>query len=197
MQALLFSRQNSAGVGMGEIRGLTGTTPLFLGCGVHRELYCPWDQILSTTTRDDQRMQLYSSTQRDHDRNQPYSFTHRDHERETSFNTSLKTKKRQKCGSLPHEISDLSYHLQDEQFMDSVIDRLTDLLEDVKLHTPHDETLPLSYTPPSKKARHLKPLSMVAKKTSILWKGWPSCWNQWDQQWVSSSQICHLPVTHP
>ncbi|XP_076139180.1 uncharacterized protein LOC143122207 [Alosa pseudoharengus] len=62
--------------------------------------------------------------------------------------SAWKAKKRRKCGRLLHEITDLSYHLQDEPFLDSVIGRLTDLLEDVRLHTPHDETLPLSYTPP-------------------------------------------------
>ncbi|XP_056135636.1 uncharacterized protein LOC130112333 [Lampris incognitus] len=82
----------------------------------------------------------------------------------TEMTKQSKTKKRQKCGSLLREISDLAYPLQDESFLDSVIGRLTDLLEDVRVHTPHDETLPLSYTPPSKKARHLKSLSMVPKK---------------------------------
>ncbi|XP_073678281.1 uncharacterized protein [Garra rufa] len=75
-----------------------------------------------------------------------------------------KTKKRQKCGSLLREISDLTYHLQDEPFLDSLTVRLNDLLEDVRRHTPHDDTLPLSYTPPSKKYRSLKPLSMIPRK---------------------------------
>ncbi|KAL0159461.1 hypothetical protein M9458_043186, partial [Cirrhinus mrigala] len=74
-----------------------------------------------------------------------------------------KTQKRQKCGSLLRDISDLVYHLQDEPFLDSIV-RLNDLLEDVRHHTPHDDTLPLSYTPPSKKCRDLKPLSMIPRK---------------------------------
>ncbi|KAL0149880.1 hypothetical protein M9458_054811, partial [Cirrhinus mrigala] len=72
--------------------------------------------------------------------------------------------KRQKCGSLLRDISDLVYHLQDEPFLDSLIVQLNDLLEDVRRHTPHDDTLPLSYTPPSKKCRYLKPLSMILRK---------------------------------
>ncbi|XP_051503118.1 uncharacterized protein si:dkey-31c13.1 isoform X1 [Myxocyprinus asiaticus] len=81
---------------------------------------------------------------------------------------SFQAQKLQKCGSLLREITDLTSHLQDETFLDSVIDRLTDLLEDVRHHTPHNDTLDLSYTPPSKKwcsvsTRHPNPLSTVPK----------------------------------
>ncbi|XP_073729383.1 uncharacterized protein [Misgurnus anguillicaudatus] len=62
-----------------------------------------------------------------------------------------KTKKRKKCGSLLREISVLTCHLQDESFLDILTVRLNDLLEDVKSHTTHNDTLSLSYTPPSKK----------------------------------------------
>ncbi len=41
--------------------------------------------------------------------------------------------------------------LQDKPFLDSLSVRLNDLLEDVRCHTPHDDTLPLSYTPTSNK----------------------------------------------
>ncbi|XP_050967295.1 uncharacterized protein si:dkey-31c13.1 isoform X1 [Labeo rohita] len=79
-------------------------------------------------------------------------------------NDTSKTKKIEKCGSLLREISDLTYHLQDEPFLDSLTVRLNDLLEDVKRHAPHNDTVPLSYTPPSKKIRYLKALSMIPKK---------------------------------
>lgn len=79
---------------------------------------------------------------------------------------SSKTKKRQRCESLLREILDLTYHLQDEPFLDSLTFRLNDLLEDVRRHTPHDDTLPLSYTPPSKKNRYLKTLSIIPEKHS-------------------------------
>lgn len=64
---------------------------------------------------------------------------------------SVKAEKREKCGTLLKEISDLTCHIQDETFLDSVTDRLTDLLEDLRRHIPHDDILDLSYTPPSKK----------------------------------------------
>ncbi|XP_074043032.1 LOW QUALITY PROTEIN: uncharacterized protein LOC107667537 [Sinocyclocheilus anshuiensis] len=63
----------------------------------------------------------------------------------------FKTKKSKRCESLLRQISNLTYHLQDEPFLDSLTFRLNDLLEDVRRHTPHDDTLPLSYTPPSQK----------------------------------------------
>lgn len=62
-----------------------------------------------------------------------------------------KTKKRKKCGSLLREISVLTCHLQDEPFLDTLTVRLNDLLEDVRCHAPHNDTLSLSYTPLSKK----------------------------------------------
>ncbi|XP_058639845.1 uncharacterized protein si:dkey-31c13.1 [Onychostoma macrolepis] len=76
-----------------------------------------------------------------------------------------KTKKRRRCESLLREISDLTYHLQDEPFLESLTVRLNDLLEDVRRHTPHDDdTRPLSDTPPSKKMRYLETLSIIPKK---------------------------------
>ncbi|KAL0203671.1 hypothetical protein M9458_001689, partial [Cirrhinus mrigala] len=79
-------------------------------------------------------------------------------------NDTSKTKKREKCGSLLREISDLTHHLQDEPFLDSLTVRLNELLEDVKRHAPHNDTVALSYTPPSKKIKYLKALSMIPKK---------------------------------
>lgn len=64
--------------------------------------------------------------------------------------TSIK-EKRVKSGTLLKEISDLTYHIQDGTLLDSVTDRLTDLLEDLRRHISHDDILDLSYAPPSKK----------------------------------------------
>ncbi|XP_051723291.1 uncharacterized protein LOC127498220 isoform X4 [Ctenopharyngodon idella] len=64
---------------------------------------------------------------------------------------SVKAEKREKCATLLKEISDLTCHVQDGTFLDSVTGRLTDLLEDLRRHIPHDDILDLSYTPPSKK----------------------------------------------
>ncbi|XP_039658629.1 uncharacterized protein si:dkey-31c13.1 isoform X1 [Perca fluviatilis] len=82
----------------------------------------------------------------------------------TSPKDGSKTKKRQKCGSLLRQISALTPHLQEEPFLDSLIVRLNDLLEDVRRHSPKDDPLPLSDTPPSKKVRYLKSLSMIPQK---------------------------------
>ncbi|KAK1893357.1 Ribosome-binding protein 1 [Dissostichus eleginoides] len=72
---------------------------------------------------------------------------------------SSRDRKRQPCGTLLREITEHTYHLQDETFMCTVISRLNDLLEDVKQHTPHDSSLPPSFTPPKHKRqeRTIKP----------------------------------------
>lgn len=82
-----------------------------------------------------------------------------------------KAEKREKCGTLLKEISELTYLIQDGTFLDSVTDRLSDLLEDIRQHTPHDDILDLSYPPPSKKmcsasARHPKTLP-IPKRCSV------------------------------
>ncbi|KAJ8270411.1 hypothetical protein GJAV_G00114240 [Gymnothorax javanicus] len=65
-------------------------------------------------------------------------------------------KKRRECSTLLREIRDLMYQLSDIPFLDSVKARLTDLLDDVRHHTPHDKTLSLVSTPPpAKKAKYL------------------------------------------
>ncbi|KAI9543595.1 hypothetical protein NQZ68_008642 [Dissostichus eleginoides] len=72
---------------------------------------------------------------------------------------SSRDRKRQPCGTLLREITEYTYHLQDETFMCTVISRLNDLLEDVKQHTPHDSSLPPTFTPPKHKRqeRTIKP----------------------------------------
>ncbi|KTG46648.1 hypothetical protein cypCar_00036719 [Cyprinus carpio] len=65
--------------------------------------------------------------------------------------TNPEAEKSEKCCSLLKEISELTCHIQDGTFLDSVTDRLTDLLKDIRRHTPHDDILDLSYAPPSKK----------------------------------------------
>lgn len=65
--------------------------------------------------------------------------------------TNPEAEKSEKCCSLLKEISELTCHIQDGTFLDSVTDRLTDLLTDIRRHTPHDDILDLSYAPPSKK----------------------------------------------
>ncbi|XP_058605729.1 uncharacterized protein LOC131523397 isoform X2 [Onychostoma macrolepis] len=68
-----------------------------------------------------------------------------------TFLTTPKAEKREKCGTLLKEISELTCHIQDGTFLDSVTNRLSYLLEDIRQHTPHDDILDLSYAPPSKK----------------------------------------------
>lgn len=79
-----------------------------------------------------------------------------------------KAQKRQKCGYLLKELSDKVYCLQDKSYMDSVIKKLEDLLEDVGQHTPHDGPLALSYTPPVKRCseagEHLRPLKNLQRR---------------------------------
>ncbi|XP_034077584.1 uncharacterized protein LOC117549639 [Gymnodraco acuticeps] len=62
-----------------------------------------------------------------------------------------KVKQRRECASLLREITDLTYHLQDEDYLKTLTDQLTEILEDVKLHTPHDQSLPLTFTPKKRK----------------------------------------------
>ncbi|KAI4821384.1 hypothetical protein KUCAC02_029318 [Chaenocephalus aceratus] len=74
---------------------------------------------------------------------------------------SSRDRKRQPCGTLLREMTEHTYHLQDEKFMCTVISRLNDILEDVKRHTPHDSSLPPTFTPPKHKRqeRTITPLS--------------------------------------
>ncbi|KAL3067745.1 hypothetical protein OYC64_022046 [Pagothenia borchgrevinki] len=62
-----------------------------------------------------------------------------------------KVKQRRECASLLREITDLTYHLQDEDYLKTLTDQMTEILEDVKLHTPHDQSLPLTFTPKKRK----------------------------------------------
>lgn len=84
--------------------------------------------------------------------------------------TTSKAEKREKCATLLKEISEVTCLIQDGTFLDSVTDRLSDLLEDIRQHTPHDDILDLSYAPPSKKmcsasAGHPKTLPIPQKCT--------------------------------
>ncbi|KAM9345669.1 uncharacterized protein ABDE67_012269 [Symphorus nematophorus] len=80
-----------------------------------------------------------------------------------------KARKRQKCCNLLKDLADKVYQLQDESYMDRVIVKLEDLLEDIRQHAPHDGSLALSYTPPAKRrcseaAEHLRPLEKVNRR---------------------------------
>ncbi|KAJ8378370.1 hypothetical protein AAFF_G00243280 [Aldrovandia affinis] len=92
---------------------------------------------------------------------------HKNHPIMVLTNPRRKAKKRQICGRLLEELSNMTYQLQDEPFLDSVIRRITDLIEDVRRNIPHDDTLPLSYTPPSKKMRCLKPQRTLKPLSTI------------------------------
>ncbi|XP_050989782.1 uncharacterized protein LOC127179967 isoform X2 [Labeo rohita] len=86
--------------------------------------------------------------------------------------TSPNAEKREKCGTLLKEISELTCYIQDRTFLDSVADRLKDLLEDIRRHTHHDDILDLSCAPPSKKlcsatAGLPEPLNKVPERCPI------------------------------
>ncbi|XP_029934407.1 uncharacterized protein LOC115378326 isoform X2 [Myripristis murdjan] len=88
------------------------------------------------------------------------------HSPESSSSFRAKAWKRQKCDSLLKELADTIYHLEDESYMDRVIERLEDFLEDVRQHTG---SLALSYTPPVKRscseaAEQLRPLKKHRRK---------------------------------
>ncbi|XP_019616867.1 PREDICTED: calcium-responsive transcription factor-like isoform X1 [Branchiostoma belcheri] len=55
-----------------------------------------------------------------------------------------KTRLRTECASLLKEVTGLTYHLQDETFLETLKEQITDIREDIRQHVPHDETLPLS-----------------------------------------------------
>ncbi|CAM4649087.1 unnamed protein product [Leuciscus chuanchicus] len=88
----------------------------------------------------------------------------------TLITPSVKAGKREKCGTLLKEISDLTCRIQDGTFLDSVTDRLTNLLEDLRRHIPHDDILDLSYTPPSKKmcsSAPAEPLNTIPERCPV------------------------------
>ncbi|XP_042288518.1 uncharacterized protein si:dkey-31c13.1 isoform X2 [Thunnus maccoyii] len=87
-------------------------------------------------------------------------------------NPRTKAQKRQRCDSLLKELADKVYHLQDGSYMDRVIEKLEDLLEDVRQHTPHHGPFALSYTPPVKRgcseaAEHQRPLKKNRQKLRL------------------------------
>ncbi|XP_074504852.1 uncharacterized protein LOC141775412 [Sebastes fasciatus] len=82
-----------------------------------------------------------------------------------SSSSSTCARKRQKCDSLLKDLADKVSHLQDESYMDRVIEKLEDLLEDVIHHTPHDGPLALLSTPAVKRRRSetAEPLRLLKK----------------------------------
>ncbi|XP_056157131.1 uncharacterized protein LOC130131474 isoform X2 [Lampris incognitus] len=82
-----------------------------------------------------------------------------------------KARKRQKCRSLLQQLADKIYHLQDESYMDRMIEELEDVLENVRQHTPHDGPLAMLYTPPLKKCRQkLRSSGRVGRRAEMARK---------------------------
>ncbi|KAI8501875.1 hypothetical protein Bbelb_202870 [Branchiostoma belcheri] len=63
-----------------------------------------------------------------------------------------KTKLRRECASILREVTDLTYHLQDETYLEHLKEQLTNIKDDMRQHVPHDDTLPLTLTPKKRKA---------------------------------------------
>ncbi|XP_041720342.1 uncharacterized protein LOC121551692 isoform X1 [Coregonus clupeaformis] len=59
---------------------------------------------------------------------------------------------RKQCAGYLKEITDLTYHLQDEQCMTDLSSRLKSVLLDMKANVPQDTGLPLTFSPRKRKA---------------------------------------------
>ncbi|XP_078600554.1 uncharacterized protein LOC144875486 [Branchiostoma floridae x Branchiostoma japonicum] len=68
-----------------------------------------------------------------------------------SSNKRKRDQMRTACGSLLHAITENTYHLQDEEYLQELKDQLTEMLEDVRSHTLHEGPFRISFSPKKKK----------------------------------------------